>query len=130
MFHHHLRFHIHIHHHLHFHIHLHIHIHFLLFYFLLSHIHFHLDFLILMFCQLKLYQINQQINLIILFLQGYTFYTLLFLLFLFRLMHLKVFSIYFTNCIIFNIINQVFNVSILKFTNFIFVTKFIAVNNS
>ena len=58
------------------------------------------------------------------------FYVLLFLRFLFCLMYLDFFSIYFTNCIISNIINQVSNVNILEFTYFIPVIKFIAVNNS
>ena len=67
------------HHHLNFHFHFHIHfhnLHFLLFYFLLFQF---LDFLI--FCQLKLYLINHQINLIIFHVQGYAFYILLFLFF-------------------------------------------------
>ena len=45
-------------------------------------------------------------------------------------MHLNLFSIYFTNCNIFNIINQVFNFNVLKFTYSIFMNKFVAVNNS
>ena len=53
------------------------------------HFHFHfylLDFLILMFCQLKLFLINLWINVIILSVKGCTFYILLFLGFLFHLM--------------------------------------------
>ena len=85
--------------HLYFHFHnphLHFYIHFLLFYFLLFcfllfyFLLFHfLDFL--MFCQLKLYLINHQINFIIFYVQGYTFYTLLFLHFLFCLIYLNLF---------------------------------------
>ena len=88
LFHHHLRFYFHnLHLHFHFHIHhLHFYIHFLIFYFLLFHF---LDFLV--FCQLKLYLINHQINLIIFYVQGYAFYSLLFLLFLSRLMRLNLF---------------------------------------
>ena len=139
-------FHLHIHfynHHIHIHfynhcIHFHIlHLYFFLFYvllfrfllsyFLLSHFHFHfLDFLSLIFCQLKLYLINR-INVLILYVQGYAFYTLLFLHFLFLLMRLNFFGIY---CIIFNFINQVSNFNILKFVYLIFMIKFVAVNNS
>ena len=141
-FHFHFFNHLHFHnHHLHNHLHLHFHFllfHFLLFYFvlfhfLLFHFHFHfclLDFLILLFCQLKLYLINHRMNLIIFYVQGYAFYILLFLHFLFRLMYLNLFSIYFTNCIISNIIKQVFNINILKLTYFILVIKFAADNNS
>ena len=43
---------------------------------------------------------------------------------------LNLFSMYFTNSIISKIINQAFNVNILKFAYFIFVIKFTAVNNN
>ena len=95
------------------------------------HFHFHLlDFLTLVFYLLKLYLINHWINLIILFVQGCIFYILLFLRFLARLMYLNFFSRYCTNCIIFDIIKQVFNFSIPKFTYFMPLIKFVAVNNS
>ena len=58
------------------------------------------------------------------------FVYILFLHFLFCLIYLDFFRIYFTNCIISNIINQVSNVNILKFTYVIPVVKFVAVNNS
>ena len=87
LFHHNLHLHFHFHNlRLHFHIDFH-NLYSLLFYFLLFYF---LDFL--MFCQLKLYLINHEINLITFYVQGYAFYTLLILLFLFRLMHLNFFK--------------------------------------
>ena len=76
LFHHHLHFHNHLPLHLHFHNHLHLHLYlyFFLFYVLLSQFLFcFLDFLILMFCQLKLYLINHWINLIIFLCLGVRF---------------------------------------------------------
>ena len=58
------------------------------------------------------------------------FYILLFLHFLFYLMYLNLFSRYFTNCIISNIINQVFNANVHELTYFTLVIKFVALNNS